>query len=120
MVTEKLPPLITRQIQGVEPWPTPRPRYHPLGSTAEFVGYNNGTDLDTIQGFAKDMGALFPFLRKVHIIRTYAGIRPATRTTPPSWGASKRWTVSFWPLATFAMGWLCSSDRQGDRRIANW
>ena len=84
MVTEKLPHVIKRQIMGVEPWPTPTwPGTVLLGSTTEFVGFDNSTDYKTIIEFARDLAELFPVLRDVHIIRTYAGIRPATRDNIP-------------------------------------
>ena len=84
MVTEKLPHLVKRQIMGFEPWPTPTwPGTILLGSTTEFVGFEKSTDYKTIIEFARELSALFPFLQDVHIIRTYAGIRPATRDNTP-------------------------------------
>lgn len=84
MVTEKLAHVVKRQIMGVEPWPTPTwPGTLLLGSTTEFVGFDKATDYQTILEFARDLATLFPFLRDVHIIRTYAGIRPATKDNAP-------------------------------------
>jgi glycine/D-amino acid oxidase-like deaminating enzyme len=90
MVTEKLPHVVKRQIMGVEPWPTPTwPGTLLLGSTTEFVGFDKSTDYKTILEFARDLSTLFPFLRNVHIIRTYAGIRPATKDNVPFIGGVK-------------------------------
>jgi glycine/D-amino acid oxidase-like deaminating enzyme len=49
-----------------------------LGNNREFVGYDRGTTLAAAQAIANYASRFVPFLQDVHIIRTFAGLRPYT------------------------------------------
>ncbi len=47
------------------------------GSTREFVGMNRGTTPEGIREVARQVTAVIPAIRQAHVIRTFAGLRPA-------------------------------------------
>jgi glycine/D-amino acid oxidase-like deaminating enzyme len=49
-----------------------------LGSTREFVGFDNGTSLQGVRRIADQSGRIIPDLRRLHVIRSFAGLRPYT------------------------------------------
>ncbi|MEW9123158.1 MAG: FAD-dependent oxidoreductase [Thermotaleaceae bacterium] len=48
-----------------------------IGSTREEAGYDKGTTLKAINLMVKQASEYFPILKNVHIIRCFAGLRPA-------------------------------------------
>jgi len=49
-----------------------------LGSSREFTGFDSTCDKRVLQLIAKRAVRFFPCLRELHVIRTYAGLRPFT------------------------------------------
>lgn len=49
-----------------------------VGGTREFVGFDRSTTVEAIRAIACNAGRFFPVLTNVHIIRTFAGLRPYT------------------------------------------
>jgi sarcosine oxidase subunit beta len=49
-----------------------------LGSTREFVGFDTGVTLAGIQHIARNVSAILPALRRMKIMRVFAGLRPYT------------------------------------------
>jgi sarcosine oxidase subunit beta len=49
-----------------------------IGSTREYVGFNKNTTVEAIQIILDEARRLFPVLKTVHVIRTFAGLRPAS------------------------------------------
>jgi len=49
-----------------------------LGSTREFAGYDRGTSLNGTRAIAAYAAKILPLLRKLHAIRSFAGLRPYT------------------------------------------
>ncbi len=49
-----------------------------IGGTREFVGNNRGTTPEAVKAIAENAVRLFPVLKKVRIIRSFAGLRPYT------------------------------------------
>jgi len=49
-----------------------------IGSTREFVGFNKNITPEGINSIAKHIVILFPQLKEINIIRTFAGLRPYT------------------------------------------
>ena len=49
-----------------------------IGSTREFVGFNKNITPEGINSIAKHIIILFPQLKEINIIRTFAGLRPYT------------------------------------------
>jgi glycine/D-amino acid oxidase-like deaminating enzyme len=47
-----------------------------LGSSKEFVGYDRGTTMEAMATSAQKTLRFYPTLSNLHIIRTYAGLRP--------------------------------------------
>lgn len=60
-----------------------------IGSTREFVGMNKSTTLEGINSIAKHIIMLFPQLKEINIIRTFAGFRPYTPDGLPILGKLK-------------------------------
>ncbi|TCT16098.1 sarcosine oxidase subunit beta [Natranaerovirga pectinivora] len=54
-----------------------------IGSTREYVGFNKKTTYEGIQLILKEAMALFPIFSKVNVIRTFAGLRPASEDGKP-------------------------------------
>ncbi len=57
-----------------------------LGSTREFVGYDTGVTNEGISAIAARAAQVIPRLNEVHIIRTFAGLRPYTPSGLPFLG----------------------------------
>jgi sarcosine oxidase subunit beta len=49
-----------------------------LGGTREFVGFDKGTTYDAFEAISKTAIDYFPILENLHIIRSFAGLRPAS------------------------------------------
>lgn len=49
-----------------------------LGSSRVFCGYNTKTNIEIMQAIAQRAMRFFPVLKDINIIRSYAGLRPAT------------------------------------------
>ena len=49
-----------------------------LGSTREFVGFDRRTSLEGVRRIAARTSRILPCLKKMNIIRTFAGLRPYT------------------------------------------
>lgn len=49
-----------------------------IGGSREFAGYDRGTTAEAVRAIAENAVRLFPALKNVRIIRTYAGLRPYT------------------------------------------
>lgn len=60
-----------------------------IGSSREKVGYCKDTTSEVIERIAQQVIDLFPIFREVHMIRTIAGLRPATSDGKPILGEVK-------------------------------
>jgi sarcosine oxidase subunit beta len=49
-----------------------------IGSSKEFVGYDNRVTAGALRQLARKAYGFYPFLSDLNIIRTYAGLRPYT------------------------------------------
>lgn len=49
-----------------------------LGGTREFVGYDTNTTPEALTAIIRNATNILPYLKNVHIIRTFAGLRPYT------------------------------------------
>ncbi|MFO7874992.1 MAG: FAD-binding oxidoreductase [Desulfovermiculus sp.] len=59
-----------------------------LGSTREFAGFDLSTTRQGLIGIAKRCAALVPALKELHIIRSFAGLRPYTPDGLPILGSA--------------------------------
>lgn len=48
-----------------------------LGGTREFVGFDKGTTFEAFEAISKTAIDYFPILENLHVIRSFAGLRPA-------------------------------------------
>ncbi len=79
LLTEPLPRFIHRVVSGAEPSARQTRRGNVIiGSTVENAGYDKGVTVDTIAHFAAGAVPRFPRLAGVSVIRSWAGLRPAT------------------------------------------
>ena len=79
VLTEALPRFIHRVISGAEPSARQTRRGNViLGSTVEDVGFDKRVMAATIDEFARGVVAHYPGLAGLSVIRTWAGLRPAT------------------------------------------
>lgn len=79
VLTEALPRFIHRVISGAEPSARQTRRGNViLGSTLEDVGFDKRVMAATIDEFARGVVAHYPELAGLGVIRTWAGLRPAT------------------------------------------
>ncbi len=53
-----------------------------VGSTRQFAGYDRGSSYRAIQKLVRQTTALIPPVAKLHVLRSYAGLRPAS---PDGW-----------------------------------
>jgi glycine/D-amino acid oxidase-like deaminating enzyme len=84
MLTEPAPRLIRRVVSGLEPSARQTRRGNVIvGSTVELVGYDKSVTTATIGAFAREVLPWFPALRGLAVIRTWAGLRPATPDHSP-------------------------------------
>jgi glycine/D-amino acid oxidase-like deaminating enzyme len=60
-----------------------------LGSTREFVGFDRSTTWEAIKGIAHRTAQVIPRLRQLHVIRTFAGLRPYTPDGLPILGQAE-------------------------------
>ncbi|MDI3534021.1 MAG: hypothetical protein PWQ82_386 [Thermosediminibacterales bacterium] len=60
-----------------------------IGGTREFVGFDTKTTYQGISNILSQVLKFFPVLRNVHIIRTFAGLRPASIDGKPFLGEVK-------------------------------
>ena len=84
MLTEPVPPFIRRVVSGSEPSARQTRRGNVIiGSTVEDAGFDKRVTTDTIAEFAHGALAHFPRLRGLRVIRTWAGLRPASPDHKP-------------------------------------
>ena len=69
-----------------------------IGSTREFIGFNDRIDFDKLSKVVDKAIEIFPFLKEVSIIRTFCGFRPYSVDFLPLMGKAKGFD-NFW-LAT--------------------
>jgi len=84
LLTEPVPRFIRRVVLGIEPFARQTRRGNVIvGSTVENVGFEKRVTAETIAHFARAVLPHFPRLRGLQIIRTWAGLRPATPDDRP-------------------------------------
>jgi glycine/D-amino acid oxidase-like deaminating enzyme len=84
LLTEPVPRFIHRVVAGSEPSARQTRRGNVIvGSTVENAGFDKGVTTDTIHHFARDVLPYFPRLRGLSVIRTWAGLRPASPDHKP-------------------------------------
>jgi sarcosine oxidase subunit beta len=84
LLTEPVPRFIHRVVSGAEPSARQTRRGNVIiGSTVEDVGFNKSVTTDTIAHFAHGVLRHFPRLRGLNVIRSWAGLRPATPDHKP-------------------------------------
>ena len=59
-----------------------------LGSTREFVGFDKQTTVDGMRGIINQTTSILPALKHMHVIRTFAGLRPYSPDGLPVLGMS--------------------------------
>ncbi|MCR4441461.1 MAG: FAD-dependent oxidoreductase [Peptococcaceae bacterium] len=62
-----------------------------IGGTREYAGYDNTTSCEAIRLVIGEAARFFPILKNVHIIRTFAGLRPASDDGKPFIGPVSRY-----------------------------
>ena len=85
-IAAKFNPMLAQKGGGVSIEPTARGNFV-LGSTREFVGFDKRTTLQGILHIAKHASRILPCLRKLRLIRVFAGLRPYTPDGLPIIGA---------------------------------
>ena len=60
-----------------------------LGSTREFVGFDISTKWAAVKGIAQRTARLLPALKQLHVIRSFAGLRPYTPDGLPILGQAE-------------------------------
>lgn len=84
LLTEPVPRFIRRVVLGTEPSARQTRRGNVIvGSTVESAGFDKRVTADTIGHFARGVLPHFPRLRGLQVIRTWAGLRPATPDNNP-------------------------------------
>jgi sarcosine oxidase subunit beta len=84
LLTEPAPRFITRVVSGVEPSARQTRRGNVIiGSTVEPVGFDKRVTLPTLHEFARDILPRFPSLRRLRVLRSWAGLRPMTPDDRP-------------------------------------
>ncbi len=87
MVTERTVPRLRGIVMG---FPVSLRQAHTgnivIGSTKEYVGEDKRTALDVLLGYGREGVRDFPWLADLHIIRAWAGLRPATPDELPILG----------------------------------
>jgi sarcosine oxidase subunit beta len=63
-----------------------------IGSSREFVGFDDGTDPEIVRAIARTAVGVFPPLANVHVIRSFAGLRPYTPDGRPILGEASACT----------------------------
>lgn len=84
LLTEAVPRFIRCVVSGAEPSARQTRRGNVIvGSTVENVGFDKSVTTATIHHFARDVLPYFPWLRRLNVIRTWAGLRPASPDNKP-------------------------------------
>ena len=84
LLTEPVPRFIRRVVSGAEPSARQTRRGNVIiGSTVEDAGFDKRVTTDTIAEFARGVLPSFPRLSGLSVIRTWAGLRPATPDHKP-------------------------------------
>lgn len=84
MLTEPAPRFIHRVISGAEPSARQTRRGNVIvGGTVEDVGFDKRVAAPTVAAFARGALERFPHLRGLGVIRTWAGLRPASPDHKP-------------------------------------
>jgi D-hydroxyproline dehydrogenase subunit beta len=84
LVTEPAPRIIRRVVSGGEPAARQTRRGNVLiGSMVEDVGFDKGVTTGVLGHFARGILPFFPTLRGLQVIRTWAGLRPASPDHSP-------------------------------------
>lgn len=87
LVTPRIPRYRGHVIMGIEPGARQETAGGViLGSTTQFVGFNESVDYHTITEFARGAVANYPFLRSLSVLRAWAGLRPASPDDIPILG----------------------------------
>jgi glycine/D-amino acid oxidase-like deaminating enzyme len=84
-IAAKFNPDLARKGGGVSIEPTARGNFV-LGSTREFVGFDKRVTLAGIDHIARKVSSILPALKKIKIIRVFAGLRPYTPDGRPILG----------------------------------
>ncbi len=84
-IAAKFNPDLARKGGGVSIEPTARGNFI-LGSTREFVGFDKRVTLAGIDHIARKASSILPALKKMKIIRVFAGLRPFTPDGRPILG----------------------------------
>jgi len=85
-IAAKFNPTLARKGGGVSIEPTANGNFI-LGSTREFVGFDNRVDLAGIRHIAGRASSILPCLKRLNLIRVFAGLRPYTPDGLPILGA---------------------------------
>ena len=84
VLTEPLPRFIHRVISGAEPSARQTRRGNLIiGGTVEDVGFDKRVTPEIIDDFARGVVSHYPGLAGLHVIRAWAGLRPATPDSKP-------------------------------------
>jgi D-hydroxyproline dehydrogenase subunit beta len=84
LLTEPAPRFITRVVSGVEPSARQTRRGNVIiGSTVEAAGFDRRVTLPTLHDFARAIVPRFPALRRLRVLRSWAGLRPMTPDDRP-------------------------------------
>lgn len=113
LVTERTRPLIRRVIMGGTP--SARQTFFGnvvIGSETEDAGFDKTTDRTTTCRFAHGVCDLFPGLRALSVIRSWAGLRPVSDDQRPLIGSVSRLPGLLLATAHFQNG-LCFAPSTG-------
>lgn len=84
LLTEPVARFIRRVVSGAEPSARQTRRGNVIiGSTVEDAGFDKNVTTETIAEFARGVLAHFPRLRGLNVIRSWAGLRPASPDHKP-------------------------------------
>lgn len=84
LLTEPVPRFIRRIVTGVEPYARQTRRGNVIvGSTVENAGFDKRVTAEAVGHLARGVLAHFPRLCGLQVIRTWAGLRPATPDNRP-------------------------------------
>jgi len=94
MTTSRGQILITERLKPFLRFPTMNIRQTAegtvqIGSTTEYVGFDEGTTVDKIAWLARRAATCFPQLARVRIVRAWGALRPLTQDGYPIYGQSK-------------------------------
>jgi glycine/D-amino acid oxidase-like deaminating enzyme len=79
LITEPVPRFIHRIVMGVSPSARQTRRGNVIiGSILEHAGYDKNVTLDTVSTFTRGVFDRYPGVRGLHVIRSWAGLRPMT------------------------------------------